>query len=120
MNIDVDIAIQHPRPTARQSRENHGASMREVLLAWQQGAEGRSFELGPSIGNCRSARLAFARDDDHALALRQLDASLMDASLLRTMTDHHRDRTRATTAITTRLQWRDWITSDLLPRRGSR
>jgi hypothetical protein len=91
--------------------------MLEVLSAWQGGAQGRSFELGASIGTSCPARLAFSREDDHALALRGLDAGLGSASLARTMTDHHRDRTRSTTAITTRLQWRDWITSDIMPGR---
>jgi len=120
MSNDVEIAITHPRPTAQRPRSVHTASIRDVLSAWQAGLEGRTFELGAAIGNSCAARLAFPRDDDSSHALRELDAGLTGASLTRTMTDHHRDRTRTTTAIETRLQWRDWITRDLLPRRSSR
>jgi hypothetical protein len=120
MSTDVDIAITHPRPTARRTREAHGDSMRALLIAWQAGCEGRSFQLGPSIGNSRAARLGFARDDDPALELRALDERLAHASLVRTMTDHARDRTRAAIPIATRLQWRDWLTSDLSSRRSER
>jgi hypothetical protein len=120
MSSDVEIAIFHPRPTAKCPRTVHTASVREVLSAWQSAVEGRSFELGPNIGNAHPARLAFARDDDHALALRELDANLDGANLARTMTDHHRDRTRATTEITTRLEWHAWMTRDLAPRRSTR
>jgi hypothetical protein len=120
MSNEVEIAITHPRPTAKMPRAAHAATLHDVLRAWQESVAGRTFELGAIIGNSCTARLAFPRDDDPGLSLRELDASLGNASLERTMTDHRRDRTRATTAIETRLQWRDWITRDLLPGRGSR
>lgn len=116
-NTEVEIAITHPRPTVKQTRAAHCASMHEVLDAWRVAFEGRSYEIGANVGNSFAARLAFPRDDDPGLALRELDASLTGANLARTMTDHPRDRSRSTTAIVTRLQWRDWITSELLPRR---
>ncbi|HET7844661.1 MAG TPA: hypothetical protein VFL14_10960 [Xanthomonadales bacterium] len=114
---EVEIAITHPRPTATRPRAAHRASMHEVLDAWQVAFEGRSYEISASVGNSFAARLALPTDDDPALALRELDASLWGADLARTMTDHARDRTRGTTAIATRLQWRDWITRELSPRR---
>ena len=113
---EVEIAITHPRPTVRRPRAAHRASMHEVLDAWQVALEGRSYEISATVGNSFAARLAFPRDDDPGLALRELDASLSGANLARTMTDHARDRSRNTTAIVTRLQWREWITRELLPR----
>lgn len=117
---EIEIAITHPRPTAKRPRAAHRASVHEVLKAWQVAFEGRSYEIGVYVGNSFAARLAFPRDDDPGLALRELDASLAGADLARTMTDLARDRTQSTTAIVTRLQWRDWITRDLLPRRRAR
>jgi hypothetical protein len=120
MSSEVEIAITHARPTARRSLAAHAASINDVLVGWREALAGRSFELGPSIGNARTARLEFGRDDDPRLSLRELDASLHDARLARTLTEHVRDRTRATTAMATRLQWHDWITSDLRSARGTR
>jgi hypothetical protein len=120
MSSDVVIAITHARPTARRPRAAHAARINDVLVGWQEALAGRSFQLGPSIGTSRTARLAFALEDDPRLSLRELDASLHDANLARTLTEHVRDRTRTSTAMETRLQWHDWITSDLTSCRGSR
>lgn len=120
MSTEIDIAITHPRPTAKRPRAAHRASMHQVLDGWRDAVEGRSFEIGVNVGNSFAARLAFPRTDDLRLALRDLDTSLLDADLARTMTDHARDRTRGSTSIVTRMHWRDWLTRDLLPRRGGR
>lgn len=120
MSHEVDIAITHPRLTSQRPRTAHVASLRSALDEWRSAVEGRSFEIGPSIGNSWATRLAFSGEDDPGSALRELDVGLNRAELTRTMTDYARDRSRTSTDIVTRLQWHDWITRDLSPTRGKR